>query len=478
MALTATLALAALVPGPAAALGRDIGRLGPLPWRPHGDLPFTVDAAVFPDSSGFRTEVYVRIPPTTLGTATPDTFGVTAMALHVRLRAGGAIQDRDQVVTGSAADSATGFGKVVSYHFLSRPGPLRLRVRLEDSNSRKRGLLYVGRQIARASEIEGDLPIPRAQMGRDLSNLAFLWPAPPAADDSARARDAAGLPNPERMYGLYTSDLLSMFRARSPDLRPWHWVARVLGANGTPLMERDSTSDASRRLEAIARLDVSTLPAGGYDLEVKAWQEGDAGALARRARFSIAWKPESWTTDPTEIEDAVHLLLGGDDEESFTRLEPGERERYLDDYWKARDPTPGTAENEALREFLTRVEYANRTYSRTGLQKGMFTDMGRVYIRYGVPDEVLHQVIPAGDETLDEVLDEIARTESRPATDVRQPGPGGDIRPFEVWVYEGVVPTPFEADPRQKGAVRRRKLTFLFVDEQGFGQYTQRYSTE
>jgi GWxTD domain-containing protein len=252
----------------------------------------------------------------------------------------------------------------------------------------------------------------------------------------------------------------------------------VLGAGGQVVLQRDSTADASHWLESTARIDVSTLPAGGYDLEVKAWQDGDAGAVSRRAKFSVAWKTESWTTSPAEIEDAVHLLLGGDEEDSFERLEPGERERFLDEYWRARDPSPGTAENEALAQFLARIEYANRMYGRPGLRKGMFTDMGRTYIRYGQPDEILHQVMPAGDETLDAVLDELARTEDRPATDVRQPGPGGDIRPFEVWIYEGVVPTPFEADPKHKGAVRHRKLTFLFVDEQGFGQYTQRYSTE
>jgi GWxTD domain-containing protein len=286
------------------------------------------------------------------------------------------------------------------------------------------------------------------------------------------------LPNPERMYGLYASDLRCSFRARSPDERPWNWVARVLAPGGVEVLQRDSTAAASHTLAATARIDVSTLPAGGYDLEVKAWQTGDAGAVTRRARFSVAWSTESWTRNPEDMEDAVHLLLGGDEEENFTRLEPGERESFLNEYWKARDPTPGTAENEALTQFLARIDYANRTYTRPGLQKGMFSDMGRVYIRYGQPDEVLRQVIPAGDETLDAFLDQLAQSENRPATDVRQPGIGGDIRPFEVWIYEGVVPTPLEADPRQKGAVRRRKLTFLFVDEQGFGQYTQRYSTE
>ena len=438
-----------------------------------------MDAAVFPDSVGEVVEVYVRIPPVTLGAAAPDSFGATRLALDTRLRGGsGRVQELQRIVQSTVADSATGFGKVVVVRYLTQPGNQRLRVRLEDLNSRKRGLIYVGRQVTNSGEVEGEFATPRAQMGREISDLEFIW-GETSAPSAAFRRDTSGyLPNPERLYGLYESELKTYFSARSREARPWHWLARVLDGGGRSLMERDSSAAESRALRATASLDVSTLPAGGYDLEVKAWQEGDNGAVARRAHFSVAWKTESWTADPANLEDSFHLLLSAEKEESFNRLEPGEREQFLDDYWKARDPSPGTAENEALEEFLKRVEYVNRTYTRAGQLKGMFTDMGRVYVRYGQPDEVLHQVIPAGDETLDQVLDEIERTESRPATEVRQPGLGGDIRPYEVWIYEGVIPTPLEADPRGGGAVRRRKLTFLFVDQQGFGQYTLRYSTE
>lgn len=454
---------------------------GPLPWRTSGRLPFTVDAVTFPDSAGYALEVYVRIPPATLGAAAVDTFGVGRLLLHARLRSGYGerLHEHEQLITSMPGDSATGFGKVVVLRLPIRPGAQRLRVRLEDVNSRKRGIFYMGRQVTNAEEIEGEFQAAKPQMGRDLSDVEFVWDEVSGASGSAFRRDTvAFLPNPERLYGLYASELRGFFSARSGDDRPWRWVARIYDDAGRLMSESDSSAASSTRLHAAVRLDLSTLPAGGYDLEIKAWQEGDAGALSRRSRFSIAWRPESWTTNPADIEDAVHLLLTADREEDFVRLEPGERERFLEDFWKARDPTPGTPENQALEQFRQRLDYANRTYTRSGLQKGMFTDMGRVFIRYGQPDEVLHEVIPAGDQTLDQLLDELAATENRPAEDVRQHGLGGDMRPYEVWIYEGVIPTPLEADPRNKGAVRHRKLLFLFVDQQGLGQYTLRYSTE
>jgi len=474
------MAVACLVLAGVASAERDAHHPGPLPWRTPSPLSFTVDAASFPDSAGCLLEIYVRIPPTTLGIAAPDSFGNTQLSIETRLRgANGRVQESRQMLRSASADTATGFGKVVVVRALTRPGKQDLRVRLVDQNSRKRGLAYMGRQVANSIEVEGSFQTPRGPAGRDLSDPEFIWgDAGSGAAPAFRRDTTAFLPNPERLYGLYASDLRSYFTARSKDDLPWHWVARILDPSGRVLAQRDSGAASSRTLRALASLDVTTLPAGGYDYELKAWQEGDSGAVVRRAHFSIAWQTESWTADPAGIEDAMHLLFSAEAEDTFDQLEPGERERFLNDYWKARDPSPGTAENEALEEFVKRIEFANRTYTRPGLLKGMFTDMGRVYIRYGQPDEILHQVIPAGDETLDQALDEIARTENRPATDVRQPGIGGDIRPYEVWVYEGVIPTPFEADPRVPGTVRHRKLTFLFVDQQGLGQYTLRYSTE
>jgi GWxTD domain-containing protein len=135
--------------------------------------------------------------------------------------------------------------------------------------------------------------------------------------------------------------------------------------------------------------------------------------------------------------------------------------------------------NEAYLRFRERVEFANEQYAQHGIEKGMFSDMGRVYIRYGAPFDILHQVIPAGDQTLTRALQAIIATEERAMGDVNMKGPGGDQRPFEVWLYEGDIPTPFDVEPGlTPGYIAKRKLLFLFVDEQGLGTYTLRYSTE
>jgi GWxTD domain-containing protein len=466
-----------------AAHGPDDGP-GPLPWRVGGRIGFTVDAAAFPDSSaGTVLEVYVRVPPATLVELQSDSLGASSLHLTTRLRGplGAREVVREQDIAIGPGDTLRGFGKVSVVRFATRPGLNRLSVRLADMAPPARGLAATSHRGRRAEKVDGEFLVPKPEMDRQLSDIEFVW-----AEDSL-GRSAAFrhgprllLPNPERLYGLYATDVRAAFSARGKagDVRAWHWVARAVDTEHHVRAEQEGDGEPAAQLDAAVSLDAQTLPAGGYDLEVKAWQDGDKGALSRRAHFSIAWHEDSWVRSPRDIEDSVHFLLDADGEEAFAALHPGEQERYLDDFWKRRDPTPETARNEALETFLARVDYANRTYSHVGLGKGMFSDMGRVYIRYGQPSEVTHQVIPAGDDGLDRVVQELSATEQRPIGGLGSAGLGGDMRPYEVWIYEGEIPVPPDADPAVTPRVRRQRLVFLFVDQQGFGQYTLRYSTE
>jgi GWxTD domain-containing protein len=476
-AIAAAVALLA-APGPARALDE----VGDLPWRAGGRVGFTLDAATFPDSAGWTLELYVRIPPSTLAEMTRDADGAGLLALEVRLRGpfGGRWVERHEDIPFAAGDTVAGFGRVVVLRFPTRPGEHRLQARLEDMRSRKSGLAYLGRVAHEGVRVEGAFTVPRPQAERDLSDIEFVWADVAGAAAAFQRGGGMRLPNPERLYGLRASELRAFFTARSRpgDERPWRWVARVLDAGGRTVAERESTGAAGRWLTAECAFDVSTLPAGGYDLEAKAWQEGDPGALSRRARFSVAWLPDAWRRNPRDVRDDVHFLLDGEAEERFALLHPGEQEAYLEEFWRRRDPSPGTAANEARDAYMARIEHANRLYSRPGLLKGMFTDMGRVYIRYGEPSEVTHQVIPTGSETVLRVLEELERDDRRPTGDVHQKGLGGDLRPFEVWVYEAPVAPPIDVDPERIGVMRHTRLLFLFVDEQGLGHFTLRYSTE
>jgi len=87
-------------------------------------------------------------------------------------------------------------------------------------------------------------------------------------------------------------------------------------------------------------------------------------------------------------------------------------------------------------------------------------------------------VIPTGDQTVDLIISQIIANEDRAIGDVHAKGPGGDQRPFELWIYQGPIGLPPDADPSAAGRLRRKRLVFLFVDEHGVGDYRLRYTTE
>jgi GWxTD domain-containing protein len=463
-----------LLPGVVRAERGDEGP-GPLPWRVGGDLGFTVDAASFPDSAGERLEVYLRLPPATLANLERD--GEDArLRVSVRLKSRfGAKQHEAALEFGIAAgDTSNGFGKVVTLPFPARPGGYRMLVRLEDARSQKRGIAYIGRKVRRSTSIEGEVAVPDVEHDTRLSDVEFLW------GGGGASRDSTSLPNPERLYGLLENQLRAQIRAAQtgPELKAWHWKVLVKDAKGREVAARESTEAASRWLTQDLTMDISTEPAGAYQVEVRAGPQGQP-PVVRKAPFSVAWQRGFWERNPRDIEDEVHFLLEADDEENFARLSPGEQEQYLDQFWRERDPTPLTAENESRREFLTRVEHANRTWTRPGIGKGMFSDMGRVYIRHGEPDEILRQVIPAGDQTLSQLALQLEITEDRPTGALARKGLGGDTRPFEVWVYDATRPQPITDRPGPASNRRsmKRRL-FLFVDDNGYGDYRLRYNTE
>jgi GWxTD domain-containing protein len=62
-----------------------------------------------------------------------------------------------------------------------------------------------------------------------------------------------------------------------------------------------------------------------------------------------------------------------------------DRDLFIETFWKQRDPTPGTPENEYKEEHIKRFMYANKFYGRGTTREGWRTDMGRIHIILGPP---------------------------------------------------------------------------------------------
>ena len=65
-----------------------------------------------------------------------------------------------------------------------------------------------------------------------------------------------------------------------------------------------------------------------------------------------------------------------------------DRDIFIDTFWKQRDPTPGTPENEYKDEIIKRFAHVNKFYGRATTREGWQTDLGRFYMILGEPSSI------------------------------------------------------------------------------------------
>ena len=112
-----------------------------------------------------------------------------------------------------------------------------------------------------------------------------------------------------------------------------------------------------------------------------------AGPPALRGQASAKPKlPESYKA---WLEDEVAAIIAPTEKEVFLKLQTDrERDLFVEAFWKQRDPTPGTPENEFKTEHFRRLGYADRYLGRDAPRPGRKTDRGRFYIILGEPNDI------------------------------------------------------------------------------------------
>jgi GWxTD domain-containing protein len=87
------------------------------------------------------------------------------------------------------------------------------------------------------------------------------------------------------------------------------------------------------------------------------------------------------------LDEDVRWIISDEDRGAFEKLTTNVgRDQFIEQFWLRRDPTPGTAENEFKEEHYRRIAYSNEHFAAQIM--GSLTDRGRIYIRYGPPDEI------------------------------------------------------------------------------------------
>jgi len=89
----------------------------------------------------------------------------------------------------------------------------------------------------------------------------------------------------------------------------------------------------------------------------------------------------------------VRYVITKQERKIFLNLPPSERNNFIEEFWKKRDPDPYTEENEFKEQYFKRIEEANQLF-REGSTPGWLQDRGRIYILIGPPER--RDVYPSG----------------------------------------------------------------------------------
>lgn len=86
--------------------------------------------------------------------------------------------------------------------------------------------------------------------------------------------------------------------------------------------------------------------------------------------------------------DVVYLITDRERDVFLTLESVDERNRFIEAFWRGRDPISATPVNEFRQEHYRRLEYANTYLGRDSFREGWQTDRGRFYIILGEPREI------------------------------------------------------------------------------------------
>jgi len=331
---------------------------------------------------------------------------------------------RDSVVVDTESATHTmDHSKAQLYTTYLPPGKYKLELKLLDIESSKQ------MDMVRAFVVPDYYKNPLS-----ISDIQFSGLVSPTPTGTGLNRHGMTvIPNLSRSYGEDQTEMHLYFEvyseAETDVAKPLTATYRIKSPTGSLIVNEKETLPRYGVLGAYThKFDTDGFSHGVYTIEIEISDNALKKTVRTKTEFNIAWQyllPLTSAKNYREIVDQLQLVAGNDEIKELKKLEHArceEQQTALSGFWKRRDPTPGTAQNESMVTYYRRIEYANRNFTN-GLGKGWKSDQGRIYILLGPPDEVERYTFEA------------------------------DTQPYQVWHYN---------------RISRR---IVFVDFEGFGRY-------
>ncbi|GEM_PF-1461854 len=219
----------------------------------------------------------------------------------------------------------------------------------------------------------------------------------------------------------------------------------ILGPDGEQLLLRGPFTRKKPGASSVEYLGINivALPPNSYAIKLQV-TDNDTGVDVTQSHPFYVFKKSRVTVQrdvaaelnsmsSEEFQPMVNImgyLLPSKSSRELKKLARPEQERWLVAYFTHQDTITSTPENEYYEQLHNRMEYVDSQFS-TQWQPGWKTDRGRVYLKYGIPDDIL------------------------------QSPPTYETYAFERWIYR----------------YPNKEYEFVFIDQEGEEEYILVHST-
>jgi GWxTD domain-containing protein len=220
------------------------------------------------------------------------------------------------------------------------------------------------------------------------------------------------IPNPDRLFGNNFSTLYyyyEIYNLKKENISDEYYiVGEITDLNNNKLKsEVKKYQLKSESKVEFGSFDISDLPTNSYNLVINVIDDKNKTLAQNSKKFFVYNSDTSkinyekymgnyllseyanYTEEQLDNEFSKAKYIASEAEKSqYEKLRDVDAKRkFIYDFWKRRDIIPGTPKNEFKMEYFERIAYANAHF-RYNFKEGWLTDRGRVYVTYGVPDDV------------------------------------------------------------------------------------------
>jgi len=470
-----------------------------------GDIAFTADSHQFFGTRGTLLEIYYQVPNTSLKftPTTEGTWWATYITMLEILDPDGNVIYRKTVtndveVTVEEQTQKDSSYSINTFRVEIEPDLYEARLTIGDPNSKLEGTAVLPLEVD-LRPVPGISDIQLASRARALTEDDF--------DPEGNFKGKAELVKDD-----YFVAPLASRRQVSPDGNLLYFFLELLTDPGKHTFTYDIYDEPGRLVDSgEAGFDGGGIAGTAFSVNAGGWTQGEYTIRGRLTnddtkevvgeRESFFWigpeTPETVTevarvTDvpmtDREFEQILHEIgfIASEGEIIQLKAAPPEgRWTMVDHFWAVRDPDPTTPENEFKIEYYRRLAYV-REHFATGYTDGLDTDVGRIYVKYGPPDEIVDNPLGAGIAGTEHLGGEASELEGSFSQDGRQgtavAASGNEGRTdSEVGEFMGVIVNlekPHLLWIYYASSSDSSTRKFLFEDRTGFANYEIVWSTE